>query len=322
MPSHSSPSPDVVSLYRDARLMDGQSFSTAAFAWLADAFRYDRGLLLTSAADRPAYVDAGFTGFDDPAAMVASFERVKHLDVLTPVTLAHPGRAHRQDSDAAELVGPCFEPLRAHLLTFGVRYSICIVVPVDGGQFVTMIVLARSRISDRFDEDDMARLEAVAPHVTEALAINRGLALLRSPVIGVSEFPVALVAHDGQFLHATTAFDRVYRQSVATDSVVLESECLASIVRGEPHPLPGGLCLYGVADPAGWLLRIRRMNRIDQLSKREREIAHSFAGGANYKEIARLVGLAPATVRNHLRNIYAKLDIQNRVELIAAIGAE
>ena len=322
MSRRSSPhAPDIVALYRDARRLDGKTFGAAAFAWLAGTLRFDRGLLLTSAAARPAYVDASFHGFADAAAMVASFKRVQHLDVLSPGTLAQPGRSRRQDSDAAELEAPRFAPLRSHLHRFGVRYSICIAVPVDGGEYVTMLVLARERYDDRFEDKDLARLDKLAPHVAEALAINRGLALLRSPAIGVNEFPVALIDHDGQFLHATAAFTRLYWQSLGVDSVVLDGACLAAIGRGEPHPLPGGLTVLGGADPVGWLLRIRPQQRADRLSAREREIAGHFADGQNYKAIAQRVGLAPATVRNHLRNIYAKLDIQHRVELIAAMTA-
>ena len=46
---------------------DGKAFGAVAFAWLAEVFRFDRGLPLTSAAKRPAHVDASFHGFAAPA---------------------------------------------------------------------------------------------------------------------------------------------------------------------------------------------------------------------------------------------------------------
>ncbi len=93
MPRRSPPPEiDLVALYRNARRLDGKAFGAIAFAWLVEVFRFDRGLPLTSAAKRPAHVEASFHGFADPAALVASFGRVPHLDVLTPVTLARPGR--------------------------------------------------------------------------------------------------------------------------------------------------------------------------------------------------------------------------------------
>jgi DNA-binding CsgD family transcriptional regulator len=38
----------------------------------------------------------------------------------------------------------------------------------------------------------------------------------------------------------------------------------------------------------------------------------AFARGSSYKEVARDLGLAPATVRHHLRQVYAKLHIQDK----------
>lgn len=62
-------------------------------------------------------------------------------------------------------------------------------------------------------------------------------------------------------------------------------------------------------------LTIRRFEPIDQLSLREREVAQLLASGAQYKEAARILGIAPATVRNQTQAIYAKLGINNRANL-------
>ena len=47
------------------------------------------------------------------------------------------------------------------------------------------------------------------------------------------------------------------------------------------------------------------------LSQREQEIAELVADGCTNVEIARLLGLAPSTVKNHLKNIYAKTGIHS-----------
>lgn len=57
------------------------------------------------------------------------------------------------------------------------------------------------------------------------------------------------------------------------------------------------------------------------LSSREAEVALLFAAGSNYKRIALRLGLAPATVRNHLSACYRKLGVDNRGALLAALGA-
>jgi DNA-binding CsgD family transcriptional regulator len=62
-------------------------------------------------------------------------------------------------------------------------------------------------------------------------------------------------------------------------------------------------------------LSVRRMNGLDLLTEREREVARLLAAGKSHKETARLLGVAPATVRNQTQMIYAKLNINNRASL-------
>lgn len=53
-----------------------------------------------------------------------------------------------------------------------------------------------------------------------------------------------------------------------------------------------------------------------RLSSREREIVASLANGATAKEIARDLAISFHTVRSHIRNIYIKIGVCNRVELM------
>ncbi len=51
------------------------------------------------------------------------------------------------------------------------------------------------------------------------------------------------------------------------------------------------------------------------LTPRERQIASLVAQGHRYKEIAKRLQISDQTVRNHLRNIFDKLQINDRVQL-------
>jgi DNA-binding CsgD family transcriptional regulator len=44
-----------------------------------------------------------------------------------------------------------------------------------------------------------------------------------------------------------------------------------------------------------------------------------YAQGHSYKEIARLLGLSPATVRTYLRSVYIQLGVRNKIELGGAL---
>ncbi|NQU32893.1 MAG: response regulator transcription factor [Bacteroidetes bacterium] len=53
------------------------------------------------------------------------------------------------------------------------------------------------------------------------------------------------------------------------------------------------------------------------LSTRETEVLESICNGLNYKEIAKILFIAPTTVRKHIANIYEKLHVNNKMQAVA-----
>jgi DNA-binding NarL/FixJ family response regulator len=52
----------------------------------------------------------------------------------------------------------------------------------------------------------------------------------------------------------------------------------------------------------------------EELSAREKDVLQSLASGLTNKEIGNKLGIAENTVKNHLKNILAKLHLENRVQ--------
>jgi two-component system, NarL family, response regulator LiaR len=52
------------------------------------------------------------------------------------------------------------------------------------------------------------------------------------------------------------------------------------------------------------------------LSQREKEVLELLAKGLMYKEIALQLGVGTETVKKHLKNIYQKLHVQNKIEAL------
>ena len=58
---------------------------------------------------------------------------------------------------------------------------------------------------------------------------------------------------------------------------------------------------------------------LNELSEREKEVAVLVAEGLCYKVIARQLDIAENTVRNHVRHIFKKLVISDRLHLALLI---
>ena len=66
-------------------------------------------------------------------------------------------------------------------------------------------------------------------------------------------------------------------------------------------------------------LSLRRLTPFDLLTHREREDARVLAEGKSHKETARILGVAPSTIRNQTQAVYNKLGVDNRASLSAVV---
>jgi DNA-binding NarL/FixJ family response regulator len=62
-----------------------------------------------------------------------------------------------------------------------------------------------------------------------------------------------------------------------------------------------------------------RNNMIDELTRRQQEIVEGIVEGLSYKLIGYKFGISIDTVREHIKNIYKKLNINSKGELVALL---
>lgn len=73
--------------------------------------------------------------------------------------------------------------------------------------------------------------------------------------------------------------------------------------------------------PPVFYLRVRGNAPSSNLTVREREIVDHIANGLTHKEIARELGISPATVRNHTQGVLTKCGARNKAALIKLVHA-
>jgi DNA-binding NarL/FixJ family response regulator len=94
------------------------------------------------------------------------------------------------------------------------------------------------------------------------------------------------------------------------------NELLLGVARGEA-PLSGTTASKILKEFAAPSSTSAPNSPVDELSEREREILKLLAEGLTNKEIGCRLIIAENTVKNHLKNILAKLHLRNRVQAAA-----
>jgi DNA-binding CsgD family transcriptional regulator len=74
-----------------------------------------------------------------------------------------------------------------------------------------------------------------------------------------------------------------------------------------------------ISDPPLYYLRLLGNDPCESLTQRERQIVDHIVDGLTHKEIARALGISPATVRNHTQAVLTKLGAHNKAGLIKLV---
>lgn len=185
--------------------------------------------------------------------------------------------------------------------------------------------LALSRHDERngFREDERRFKELLMPHINATMSMNRVAQLRQERALG-KDVRVAMAVVDRRgAIHTVEpgVIERLSSEWSDWKGALLPTALRAAIDRADTLYLGEKIqaSFSWMGDVA--LMELRQICPVDRLSPREREVGQAFASGLSYKEVARDLHMAPATVRHHLRSIYVKLGVDNKAGVAHAFLA-
>ncbi len=239
--------------------------------------------------------------------------------------------------------------------------SILVLKVVEHGRVWGMIHLPRQKADPEFTDRDRTLLEWIAPFAAHALAPGRsGEQFVESDERGlITVSPAGAIQHASSHARRLLMLATHPELSSATMSrpelgSVLPSEVARlcqDLVRIFEDKAPSAAPVYQVTNPWGvftfrayWLdrgdgqgappligvtverfepLALKLWRRAEELplTGRELEVCQLLAVGRSRTEIAEQLGVSGNTAVNHCRNLYAKLGVHSRAELVEKLQA-
>lgn len=309
----------ILTLYRGSGFRRKSVFKRWAMDAVRPAVPFDSGIWVTSdvsskgffSTHRFRHPPAPFYE-DQPAACPAD-------DFLSQAAISNPGRTIRADD-----VVPRHEFIRhpyylQHCRQHGIEHALCTWHLIAGADVPTCIAFYRSDPETPFSESDRQITELLVPHLVEAMRINLfgGLIGWHSEHVRCGG-TLALCDSSGRLFEATTRFVEMLRDAWPAwvgPLIPLPSGGLSDdrTVRWEKD----GLAF--VADPCRDLFLVGVIQeRVpdSMLSARQREVMELLVKGKSYKNISEELGIASATVKIHVSQIYARFGVRGREALI------
>lgn len=297
-----------------------QDFGTAALERLAQAIDADSGVWASGALTAAGPDFHTVSLWRQPPELLADYEPLKPHDPLFQRVAAQPGRAFSARAVDAPIA---FAPFFAR---YGLAQALSAVVVHPMSGLLNGLSLWRSDPQRPFTADDEAMLEAALPHLV-AHAEDRlmravaGRAFAPTLARGCADPRGRLHAATPRFLALLVTQWPDWRGPDLPPEVVA---AFTAALTGRPRTeatLFGAVALR-ITHAAPYVrLDARARQPWDALRPRERAIAALAADGQSHKEIAHALGVAPATVRNHLAHVYGTLGVHNRAQLLAARAA-
>lgn len=305
----------LLNLYEATRTPVVQEFQDRALAEIARIVPFDGSIwgIGTISPDRTVVKGAHVSNFGQEAVDILNREDARNI--VGKALRAKPGVAHIFSSSEV-FKDPQTEALWSEL--GGVKEVLCHGAIDDRAGLISFLAIARRSGGRSFTDDDARWIEVLAPHLEATLQICRVSELQqRKAYAGTLHTRSAVCDATGVLHVAEPGFASLLQEGWPRwqgPCLPQDLTALASSV-GEQDLERGNITVSvsGVAHQR--IIVVTRKMPVDFLTQQERIVAEAYAEGQSYKEVARLLGRSPATVRHHLRSVYAKLGVKDKGEL-------
>jgi len=308
----------LLELYKLTGRGPSVEFSRQAFSVLQTALPFDSGLwgTFTRAADGPRPHWGYLHGL--PPQMLEEYEHVKQYDVVNQQAVTHPGTTMNVSLEEST---PIAHPdIVRHARKWRMEHTLATILLESPINLFTAVCLYRNDRNCPFSEAERLFAEAIVPHLVQAWHLN-AIQFLDAPNPPIQAVPRtrAVVDRYGVLYNVEPSFSGLIRSEIPDwEGPSLPVAFVSALERRDRQYRSGGLVMSIARELPDemFVVSVRRRARIDALSRRELMVAREFASGKTHKEIARQFGTSPTTVRTQIRDIYAKLEVRSKVELI------
>lgn len=303
----------LLDLYRGAREQPVSTFQDWAFERIKTVLPFDSALWFTGTLIEGEATSHSLLLHRQPPQLMTDWARCKDKAVFAVKVFSSPGVTFNCVTSSA------FDPeLAEHSRRYNIEHILATTSIDPISTLHELISIYRADQDSPFTEKERQFQQNLVPHLAETWRINRlnHFNQISQPLCAVNSHSAAAdlkgILHliEPSFIHLLLNEWPEWRGPYLPDELI-------SSINNQDRRFVGNTLVIRLSKLNDlFLLRGRGKNRVDSLSQREREVANCFATGSTHKEIAQILKLSPATVRNYLSAVYLKLGIGNKAELV------
>lgn len=244
-----------------------------------------------------------------PQSFAVEWHQGAGSDGFSHNTLSQPGEVVRESG---------FDDLDEVVSAFARRHDLfhamCITFELPESGLMFFVCLYRGIDAPGFSDAEADLFSAFCDHLLQLWRFQVQDMIRFDTGSGATDFGIARM--DGSLLYVGASLCAVIQRELpGWSGSMLPFEVTAQLPKAPCVIRLGRSALTLSPNAEHVILSLEAQSRGAVLAPRERTAALLFAAGHSYKEIAKTLGLSPATVRTYLRNCYLQLGVKSKVEL-------
>lgn len=311
----------LLAIYQTARESPHAQFHDAALRLLKTVIPFDFAKWGSSHVSAEGVIFHEAHLHAEPPEIVDAYRHVCHQDTVALFIAANIGLTGNFHNPIA-FSGPHHRAIRDYTVRYRHSNSLITARRDSISGLMNSLSLYRADPGKFYSERERRLCQFLVPHLMEARLINRLLEIerVRAPD---SRGAVAMAIADpfGTIHFAEEGFDSLLRAewSAHQGNELPKALQQALLQAGEPQFLGHAILLKWAICKNLYFVRGRKRLPVDGLTPRELAIAREISQGFTHKEVARKLGIAPSTVRNHPSIIHERAQARNNAELAAQL---
>lgn len=256
--------------------------------------------------------------------------QIDHLHPLIATILSDQTKAHSfdifSDSGLKDDTGLNGSLVAQNFIRLSRKYDVPktlgIALPCARTNNMSVLTLWRRQLDSAFSAEEIGCLEQIGPHITQGLQHSLTFTISsRMLEFWDKHNAVMTLSKSGLLVDIDERFEKILDQKWPGSSVNnLHSELEKLLDPNSTQSLRKDNFLFShYLIEKHHLIVATELGELANLTQRELEISILFANGEDNKTIASIISRSSSTVRNHLRNIYHKLGIKSRSELVGRL---
>lgn len=309
----------LLDLYAAAVREEVGGFERSFFVSLEDLIPFDAAWTGVAAQEDNRPVNHSSFTYRLPETFFRTWLRIVDHDPLADLSRMVFGEATVVDVEDGQ-TNPTF---CAWARTFGLRYLLRVCALDNRFGMIGFLSIYRRDADAPFTAAEVETMETLIPHLAAAMRINRTTRLLLRGKEGANTVRRAICDVYGALHRSDKEFaDGIKVEWPDWDGTFLPDSLCRHLEAKPDQPFWGSKLCVKFSPVAGlFVLELHARSPLDRLGARELETIQHFANGASYKEVARRMNLAPATVRHHLRSAYRKLGVHDKAQISRLIAS-